>query len=99
MTGDIEIPLSSFALMTAEAGLLVCAGILLSLTRTRRVELHPSIVTNELMICLARIADGIEVLRASSGEEVMRDVLVKLHQIAKAKPGKVREMPQVFVKK
>ncbi len=100
MIGDIQIPLSSFGLMMAGGGLLVCTGIFLALTRRRRVEVEPSTVTAELMICLARIAQGLEGLRAPSREEATRDVLVRLHEIANAKPGgKIREMPGVVVKR
>jgi hypothetical protein len=95
-----EIPLSSFGLMMAGGGLLLVAGILLALTRKAKVEVAASTVTDELMICLARIAEGLEGLRAPSREEVTRDVLVRLHEIATVKPSaKVREMPGVFVKR
>lgn len=48
----------------------------------------------------ARIAEGLEGLRAPSREEVTRDVLVRLHEITNAKPGgKVQGMPGVFVKR
>ncbi len=100
MIGDIEIPLSSFGLMVAGGGLLVFARILLALTRKAKVEVEASAVTDELMICLARIAEGLEGFRAPSRDEVTRDVLVRLHEIANAKPGgKIREMPGVLVKR
>lgn len=100
MIGDI--PLSSFGLMVAGSGLLVCAGILLAMTRKAKVEVEASTVTDQLMVCLARIAEGLEGMRAPSQEEVTRDVLVRLHEIATAKPGKVREireMPGAYVKR
>lgn len=62
--------------------------------RKARVELDHSPVTDQLMVCLARLASAVEALRGPSQEEITRNILVRRHQIATAKPSeKVREMP------
>jgi hypothetical protein len=100
MIGEMHVPLSSFELMVAGGALLIFAGFLLALTGKTRVEVEASTVTSELIVCLVRIAEGLEGMRARSQEEVTRDVLVRLHEIANAKPvGKIREMPGAFVKR
>jgi hypothetical protein len=86
---------TSFALLTAGA-LLLCAAALLLTHRKARVELDHSPVTHELMVCLARLASAVEALRGPSQEEITRNVMVRLHEIATAKPKpseKVRQMP------
>lgn len=79
--------------MTAAVLLLFAATLLLT-RRKLRVELEHSPITDELMVSLARIASAIEGSRGPSQEEITRNVLMRLHEIATAKPsGKVREMP------
>jgi hypothetical protein len=91
-----EIPLTSFQLLTIGGVLLVCAALLLLIRRKTKVEVDSSIVTEELMAYLRRIADALEAQRPPSTEQITGEVLKKLQEIANAKPGnKVREMTLV----
>jgi hypothetical protein len=56
-----DIPTSSFQLIVAAGALLVAAAVLLGLRpRARNVALQRSLLTDELMIYLGRIADALE---------------------------------------
>ncbi len=89
-----DLPLSSFELLAAGGALLICAAILLGVRRRQRVELESSVVTEELMAYLARIANALEGLQVPSSDAITKDVLLRLQEMANAKPaGKVREMP------
>ena len=56
-----DIPTSSFQLIVAAGALLIAAAVLLGLRpRTRNVAVQPSLLTDELMIYLGRIADALE---------------------------------------
>jgi hypothetical protein len=96
----VEVPLNSFELLVAGGALLICAAILLLVRRNSRVVLENSAVTEEFMAYMARIANGVENLQGlqmPNSEAITRDVLLRLQEMAKAKPnGKVREMPGVF---
>lgn len=88
--------MTGFELIIAAGVLLLFAATLLLTRRRQRVELDHSPVTDELMVCLARLASAVEALRGPGQEEITRNVLVRLHEIATAKPKpseKVREMP------
>ena len=96
-----EAPVTSYQLILAAGVLLVLAAVLLWLQKRSRVALESSSVSEELMIYLARIANALErpLPQGPSTEEVTREVLLRLEQMANAnanaKPnGKVREMPQ-----
>lgn len=85
----------SYELLAAGA-LLLCAAALLLSRRKIRMELDHSPITDELMVCLVRLASAVEALRGPGQEEITRNVLVRLHEIATANPkpsAKVREMP------
>jgi hypothetical protein len=90
----LNVPLTSFQLLAGGAGLLICAATLLMVRRKSRVEVESSVVTEELMAYLARIANALEGLKATSSEEITAEVLRRLQEIANSKAiGKVREMP------
>ena len=102
--GMIQMPnwatggsLSSAQLLVAGGALLMCAAILLLVRRKRIVEMQSNVVTTELMAYLARIAEALERPRGPSTEEVTREVLLRLQEMANAKPNgkevKVREIP------
>ncbi|HEX8872813.1 MAG TPA: hypothetical protein VF758_08610 [Candidatus Acidoferrum sp.] len=75
--------------------LLLFAAILLGMRRRTRITLESSLVSEELMIYLARIATALEHPAGPSREDVTADVLKRLEEIANAKPnGKVRTIPQ-----
>jgi hypothetical protein len=93
----MSVPLSSFQLLVAGAVLLICAAVLLMLRRKTRVQVESSVVTEELMVYLGRIANALEGPRGPSSDEITNGVLLRLQEIANAKPnGKVREMPVTF---
>jgi hypothetical protein len=75
-------------------GLLLAAALLMAIRRKTRVSLENSLMTQELMIYLGRIATALEKLEPPSSDEVTANVLRRLEEIAHAKPnGKVREIP------
>jgi hypothetical protein len=91
-----DVPLSSFQLLVAGGVLLICAAVLLLMGRKSRVELQSSVVTEELMAYLSRIANSLEALRVPSTEETAAEVLRRLQDIANSKSNsKVREMTLV----
>ena len=54
-------PITSVELLIAAAVLLFAAALLLAMTKKkRRVVIHPSPVTDEIIIQLGRIADAVE---------------------------------------
>jgi hypothetical protein len=88
-----EVPLTSFQMLALGGGLLLCAALLLMVKRKSRVEVESSVVTEELMAYLARIANALEGLQVPSSEAITKDVLLRLQEMANAKTsGKVREM-------
>jgi hypothetical protein len=81
-------------LIVAGGALLICAAILLGLRRSRRIELENSAAMAEMMAYLSRIANALENLQVPSSDAITKDVLLRLQEIANAKPGsKVREIP------
>jgi hypothetical protein len=75
-------------------GLLLAAALLMAIRRKTRVTLENSLMTQELMIYLSRIANALERLEPPSSDDVTANVLRRLEEIAHAKPnGKVREIP------
>ena len=89
--------LTSYQLILAAGGLLVFAAVMMWVQRRTRIAVESSVVSEELMIYLARIANALErpLPQGPSPDEVTREVLLRLEQMANAKPnGKVKEMPQ-----
>lgn len=90
----LSVPLTSFQLLVAGGALLICAAALLGLRRRTRVTVERSLLTDELMIYLGRIADALERQRGVSTDEVTVAVMRRMEEMADAKAnGKVREMP------
>ena len=56
----LDVPMTSFQLLVAGGALLICAAILLAVRRKTRVVMEHSVVTDELMAYLARIANALE---------------------------------------
>jgi hypothetical protein len=89
-----SIPVTSFQLLVAGGALLICAAVLLALRRQTRVTLERSLLTDELMIYLGRIADALEHQKTPSTDDVTVAVMRRMEEIGNAKAnGKVREMP------
>ena len=59
-TWDPQLPLSSFQMLVVSGALLFAAGLLLGLRRKTRVALQRTLLTDEVMIYLSRIADAVE---------------------------------------
>jgi hypothetical protein len=57
---DPQLPFTSVQILVAGGALLFVAGLLLGLRRRNRVALQRSLLTDELMIYLSRIADAVE---------------------------------------
>ncbi len=91
---SLDVPLTSLELLVAGGALLICAAILLGTRWKQHIEVESSPVTEETMAYLARIANALEGLQVPSSDAITKDVLLRLQEIANAKPaGKVREMP------
>jgi len=89
-----SIPLTSFQLLLAAGVLLICAAVLLGLRRQTRVTVERSLLTDELMIYLGRIADALEHQRTPTTDDVTVAVMRRMEEMGNAKAnGKVREMP------
>ena len=89
-----ELPVTSFELLVGGGALLICAAVLLALRRQTRVTLERSLLTDELMIYLGRIADALEHQKTPSTDDVTVAVMRRMEEIGNAKAnGKVREMP------
>ena len=55
-----NLPTTSTQLLVAGGALLFVAGLLMGFGKRQRVSLHRSLLTDELMIYLSRIADAVE---------------------------------------
>ena len=90
----MSIPLTSFQLLVAGGALLICAAVLLALRRQTRVTVERSLLTDELMIYLGRIADALEHQRTPTTDDVTVAVMRRMEEMGNAKAnGKVREIP------
>jgi hypothetical protein len=91
------LPVTSYELLIAGGALLICAALLLSLKRKTRVVVESSVVTEELMAYLGRIANAMERLQMPASDAITKDVLLRLQEMANVKQGgKVKEMPLTF---
>ena len=95
-------PASSYQLMLAAGALLVVAAVLLWFSRRTRITLDSSAVSEELMAYLARIAEAVErpAPQAPNIDDITREVLLRLEQIADSKQpnGKAKPMPQSMLR-
>ena len=85
MQSEITFPLfghtivfSSMTLLAVGALLLIAAGVLLAFASKRRVALQRSIVTDELMVHLARITEALEHQAARPMEKVVAEALTQV---------------------
>jgi hypothetical protein len=88
-----ELPVTSFELLVGGGALLICAAVLLSVRKKNRVVVESSVVTEELMAYLGRIANALERLQIPASDAITKDVLLRLQEMANVKPNKVKEMP------
>jgi hypothetical protein len=89
---------NSVQLMLVGGLLLVLAGIMLAVGRKRSVTLSRSLLTDEVIIYLGRIANALEQPHVTpSTDQVAAEVLRRLEEIAAAKgnvaSAKVQPMP------
>lgn len=88
-----DIPMSSFQLIVAAGALLIVAALLLGFRGTTNVTVQRSLLTDELMIYLGRIADALERNGPPNKEMIIAD-MERLIAERNAKPGtKVHAMP------
>lgn len=81
-----SLVISSGTLLTIGVGLLILAAFLLFFTRRHRVALQRSMVTDELMLHLSRIADALERQAARPVDQVIAEALKQADRPAQAKP-------------
>jgi hypothetical protein len=77
--------LSSGTLLALGASLLLLAGVLLIFARKHRVTLQHSLVTDELMVHLSRIADALERQAARPVDQIIVEALKQSERSAKPK--------------
>lgn len=75
-------PLSSYQLLLIGGVLLILVGLLIGFRRRARVAVAGSAVSEELLTCLARIANALEKQQANriSPDEITAEVLRRLEQ-------------------
>jgi hypothetical protein len=89
-----DVPMSSFQLMVGAGALLIVAALLLSFRRTKNVTVQRSLLTDEMMIYLGRIADAMERNAPPNKEMIIAEIERRIE--ARTEPrmnGKVHEMP------
>jgi hypothetical protein len=85
-----DIPMSSFQLIVAAGALLLAATVLLGLRqRTRNVAVQRSLLTDELMIYLGRIADALE-RNAPPNKQL---IISEIERRVAERGSKVQQMP------
>ncbi len=89
-----DIPMSSFQLMAGAGALLIAAALLLGLRRTRNVTVQRSMLTDEVMIYLGRIADALERAAPPNKEMIIAEIERRIEERGGTRAnGKVHEMP------
>ena len=68
-----SVTISSSTLLVVSAGLLVFAALMLLVARRQRVMLRRSLVTDELMIHLSRIADALDRVAARPTDQFIAE--------------------------
>jgi hypothetical protein len=85
-----DIPMSSFQLIVAAGALLLAATVLLGLRqKTRNVAVQRSLLTDELMIYLGRIADALE-RNAPPNKQL---IISEIERRVAERGSKVQQMP------
>ena len=85
-----DIPMSSFQLMVAAGSLLIAAALLLGLRRrTSNVAVQRSLLTDELMIYLGRIADALERNAPPNRQLIISEIERRMAE----RSSKVQQMP------
>ncbi len=89
-----DIPMTSFQLMVAAGALLIAAALLLGRRRTSNVAVHRSLLTDELMIYLGRIADALERTAPPNKEMIIAEIERRMGERGDLRlNGKVHKMP------
>jgi hypothetical protein len=89
-----DIPISSFQLMVGAGALLIAAALLLGLRRTRSVAVQRSLLTDEFMIYLGRIADALERAAPPNKEMIIAEIERRMGERGEMRSnGKVHKMP------
>jgi hypothetical protein len=89
-----DLPMSSFQLLVAAGALLLAAAVLLGLRRTRNVAVQRSLLTDELMIYLGRIAEALERNSPPDKETILAEIERRTAERTDGKSSaKVHPMP------
>jgi hypothetical protein len=96
-----DIPITSFQLLAISGALLLFATLFYALQRKKTVTLEQSLLTDEMIAYLARIADALERrptvasgTSVASTEQIVTEVVRRLEAINQAKlTAKVRPIP------
>jgi hypothetical protein len=75
-----DFTFSSGDLVFAAAILLALAALLLIFSRRRKIAIQESLVTEEMLILLARIAEALEVQAGRTPERLIADLVAALKQ-------------------
>ena len=81
------VVISSATLLAIGTGLLILAAFLLFFARRHRVALQRSLVSDELMLHLSRIADALERQAARPVEQTIVEALRQADRPAQPKPN------------
>jgi len=91
-----ELPMSSFQLIVAAGGLLIVAAVLLGYQRrVKNVAVQRSLLTDELMIYLGRIADALERNAPPNKQMIISEIERRIAE----RGSKVQQMPYATVGK
>ena len=82
-----SIAVSSAVLLAVGAGLLIAAGLLLFFARRHRFALQRSVVTDELMVHLSRIAEALERQAARPVDQVIAEALKRSDRSVQPEPS------------
>jgi hypothetical protein len=89
-----DLPMSSFQLIVAAGALLLVAAVLLGLRRTSNVAVQRSLLTDELMIYLGRIAEALERNSLPDKETILEEIERRTAERTDGKSGaKIHPMP------
>jgi hypothetical protein len=96
--GDLpDVPMSSFQLIVAAGALLIVAALLLGLRRPRNVAVQRSLLTDELMIYLGRIADAMERNSPTDKETILGQIERRIGEETGNSGTKLHRMPYPMV--
>jgi hypothetical protein len=88
-----DFTFSSADLVFAAAILLALAGLLLVFSSRRKIAIEQSLVTEEMLILLARIAEALEIQAGRTPEKLIADLTTALRQASNVAPLQMPPQP------